>query len=88
MLTCCLDGGYLGAQEICRVRFKGLLCVVWGAQEICRVRFKVRKRLFYALFCDPINLALISALRFEKELAVMGAKRSVKFLVSPLMHKL
>jgi len=35
------------------------------------------------LFCDPINLALISTLRFEKELAVMGAKRSVKFLAAP-----
>jgi len=33
----------------------------------------------------PINLALISALRFEKELAVMGAKRSIKFLAAPLL---
>ena len=30
-----------------------------------------------------INLALISTLRSEKELAVMGAKRSVKFLAAP-----
>jgi len=30
-----------------------------------------------------INLALISTLRSEKELAVMGAKRAIKFLAAP-----